>query len=106
MKETEIRELYLELLKNHLTDIHNAVMTQLKPYAPRQGKFFKRIMVNTLINKLAKKNVRLVSSKKPTEKEICTETLKSGFSKVVKLYWNDQQNNVVSNNLYCREKVL
>ncbi len=70
MRETEIRELYLELLKNHLTDFHNPVTMQLKPYAPGQGNFFKRIVVNTLINKLAKKSVRLISSKKPTEQDI------------------------------------
>lgn len=51
---------HLDLLKKSLSDMLNVGSVQITPYAPGQGKFYKRWGINWLVNFLAKKKVRLV----------------------------------------------
>jgi hypothetical protein len=68
MDRTELVDAYLNLLRDTLTDIHNAGKFQLTPYAPGQGNLIKRFGINTLINTLAKKRLKIISDLPPTEK--------------------------------------
>jgi len=61
---------YLNLMRDHLTDIGNAGKWQLTPYAPGQGNFFKRLGINFLVNQLAKKKLKIISDKPATEKDL------------------------------------
>lgn len=70
MNIEHLRDSYINLLRDHLTDIDNAGKWQLTPYAPGQGKIFKREAINLLINKLAKKKFKIISDRPANEKDI------------------------------------
>ena len=57
------KKLYIDLLKKCLTDILHESPAEVTPYAPGQGAWHKRVILNTLINKLATKDMRIVSDK-------------------------------------------
>lgn len=63
MPAADSRALYIDLLKKSLSDILNEGGTQVTPLAPGQSTFFKRVVFNTMINKLATKKMRVISDK-------------------------------------------
>ena len=65
---------YLDLLKKSLSDMLNVGSVQITPYAPGQGKFYKRWGINWLVNFLAKKKIRMVM-----ESETAIDQLKEGI---------------------------
>lgn len=63
MKElTQTEKNYIELLKDVLIDKDNANRVQLTPYDNLNGNFIKKLAVNTLINKLAKRKLVITGS--------------------------------------------
>jgi len=70
MENKGLKGAYLDLMRDHLTDIHNAGKTQLTPYAPGQGVFYKRWGINYLVNLLAKKQFKIISDNVPNSKDI------------------------------------
>ena len=70
MKDEPIVESYINLMRDHLTDIDNAGKWQLTPYAPGQGNFLKRFGINFLINQLSKKKFKIISDSPATKKDL------------------------------------
>lgn len=48
---------YIKLLKETIVDIDNANRYQLTPYPPHRSNFLKRLVINTMINTLSKKEL-------------------------------------------------
>jgi len=70
----DTKDRYLDLLKKSLSDLLNVGSVQITPYAPGQGKFYKRWGINWLVNFLAKKKIRMVM-----ESETAIDQLKEGI---------------------------
>lgn len=70
MENNPLKNPYLNLLRDHLTDIHNAGKWELTPYAPGQGVFYKRWGINYLVNFLAKKRFKIISDNAPNAKDL------------------------------------
>lgn len=61
---TELEHNYIELLKEVLIDKDNADRFQLTPHSPERSHFFKRLVVNTVINTLAKRKLIITGTNK------------------------------------------
>ncbi len=94
---------YLKLLRDHLTDIDNAGKWQLTPYAPGQGNFIKRFLLNSLINFLAKKRFKIISDRPVTDKDV--ENRHNGIGWPLNGYTMIGTKRM-DNIRYCLEKIL
>lgn len=70
MNNEHLIDSYINLMRDHLTDIANAGKWQLTPYAPGQSSFVKRTGINLLINQLAKKKFKIISDKPATDLDL------------------------------------
>ncbi len=70
MENNRLKDAYIKLLRDHLTDIHNTGKWELTPYAPGQGVFYKRWGINFLVNQLAKRKFKIISDNAATDKDL------------------------------------
>jgi len=103
MNNEHLVDSYINLMRDHLTDISNAGKWQLTPYAPGQSNLIKRTGINLLINQLAKKKFKIISDKPPTEKDLDNRMNGIGWPlNGYTMIGTKRMNNI----RYCAEQVL